>query len=389
MVKNSIFDVNPDLLRQSQGEKWNTYPGDVLPLWVAEMDFHVAEAIQRTLSQAISISDLGYPVEVNQTRIPELFAQRMLDRFHWNIDPSLVELTSEVVQAIYIALWQLADEGDGIIVQTPIYPPFLAAVEETRRRLVENPLVEEEGEYAVDLSGLKNACDERTRILLLCNPHNPTGRVFRKAELEGIASIVLEHNLIVVSDEIHADLVFSGHQHIPFASLGAEISDRTITLYSASKAFNIAGLRCAVAVFGSQSLRQQFLGLPRHMRGGLSHLGILATQAAWNDGNSWLDSVLTILEENRDWALNFIRTELGEIRPFTPEGTYLAWLDCRELELSPSPYSFFLNRAKVAYSDGRTFGGNGSGFVRLNFATSPELLREALERTALSLAVRI
>jgi cystathionine beta-lyase len=255
-----------------------------------------------------------------------------------------------------------------------------------QRSVVENPLRLADGDYAVDLEGLRDVVDERTRMLWLCNPHNPSGRAFRRDELEGIAEIALARDLVVVSDEIHGDLVFPGSRHIPFASLSPEIERCTITLTSATKAFNIAGLRCAVAIFGSAELRERFGGCPRHLRGGLGGLGVAATEAAWRHSQPWLDEVLAYLEANRELVAEFIAARLPGVRHFPPDATYLAWLDCRELGLKPSPYEFFLSRAKVALSDGTDFGSPGRGFVRLNFATSRRILSQALERMAEALA---
>jgi cystathionine beta-lyase len=193
---------------------------------------------------------------------------------------------------------------------------------------------------------------------------------------------------VVVSDEIHGDLVFPGSRHIPFASLSPEIEARTITLTSASKPFNIAGLRCAVAIFGSAELRKRFLGSPRHLRGGLGSLGITATEVAWRHSQPWLDEVLAYLEANRELVAGFTAAQLPGVRHFRPEATYLAWLDCREIGLEPSPYQFFLSRAKVALSDGAAFGRPGRGFVRLNFATSRQILSDALGRMAAAFADR-
>jgi cystathionine beta-lyase len=228
----------------------------------------------------------------------------------------------------------------------------------------------------------------QARVLLLCNPHNPTGRVFRRDELDAIARIAVEHDLLVVSDEIHADLVYRGARHIPFASLSPEAEARTITLTAGSKAFNIAGLRCGLAIFGSDALRRRFLGFERHLRGGLGSLGILALEAAYQHGGPWLATVLAYLASNRDFVAEFVRAELPGVRHFAPEGTYLAWLDCRTLALAPSPHRFFLERAKVGLSDGPAFGSPGRGFVRLNFATSRPLLTRALEQMAKALKSR-
>jgi cystathionine beta-lyase len=373
------------VLRQRTGEKWQEYPPDVLPLWVADMDYPVAEPIRRRLQRALDVGDTGYPLHPKPTRLPELFAARAEERWGWKVEPRRVELITEVVQGMYVAITQLSEPGDGVIVQTPIYPPFLSAVERLGRTLRENPLRETERGFAVDVEGLREQAAAGARILLLCNPHNPTGRVLRREELDSILRVAVEHDLVVVSDEIHADLVYRGDVHVPFASLSAEAEARTITLTAGSKAFNIAGLRCGVAVFGSDALRRRFLGFERHLRGGLGGLGILALEAAWRHGGVWLAEVLAYLEANRDFVAEFVRAELPGVRHFAPEGTYLAWLDCRALELPGSPHHFFLERAKVGLSDGPTFGPPGRGFLRLNFATSRPLLTRALEQMAKAL----
>lgn len=369
------------VLRQRTGEKWQQYAPDVLPLWVADMDYPIAEPIRRRLGRALDVSDTGYPLHPAPTRLPALFAERAERRYSWSVEPRRVELLSEVVQGMYVAISQFTEPGDGVIVQTPIYPPFLSAVRGLGRTLVENPLREAPGGYEVDLEGLREQA-AHARVLLLCNPHNPSGRVLRREELEGIAKIALEHELVIVSDEIHADLVYRGHRHVPIASLSPEIEARTITLTAGSKAFNIAGLRVGLAIFGSEALKRRFLGFERHLRGGLSSQGILALEAAWSHADPWLDEVRAYLEANRDFVASFVAAELPGVRHVAPEGTYLAWLDCRAAGLAPSPHRFFLERAKVGLSDGPTFGTPGAGFVRLNFATSRPLLTRALTQMA-------
>jgi len=286
-----------------------------------------------------------------------------------------------------VAVHQFCAPSDGVIVQTPIYPPFLETVHSLKRRLIENPLRHGADGFAMDLDGLraKASSGERARVLLLCNPHNPSGRAFTRAELEAVAEIAVAHDLTVISDEIHADLVYSGRHHIPLASLSPEIAERTLTLYSASKSFNLAGLRCAFAAFGGDALRARFLQHPRGLRGGLGALGLLATEAAWRHGDGWLAELLVHLQGNRDFTAEFLRAEMPGVVHTPPEATYLAWLDCRALKLAPSPCAFFLKQAKVALSDGPDFGAPGAGFVRLNFATSRAILGEALERMAKAL----
>jgi cystathionine beta-lyase len=387
-LRNPPFDfesVTPERRLPSHGEKWTTYPEDVLPLWVADMDLPVAEPVRRLLARAVLRSDIGYPIHPAPTELPELTVARMEERFGWSPDAKCVEILTDVVQGMYVAVHQFTEPGDGIVVQTPIYPPFLNAASYEGRRRIEAPLVEEGLHYRVDLDALAAAIDDGTRVILLCNPHNPTGRVFTRDELEGIARLAIERDLVVVSDEIHSDLIYSGQRHIPIASLSAEIEARTITLTAASKAFNMAGLRCAVAILGSDEVARRFRKLARHIRGGVSVPGIEAIQQAWRHGAPWLEHAVAHLEANRDLVVETVRAELPGIGVVPPESTYLAWLDCRGLDLKPTPYEFFLERARVALSPGRAFGPPGAGFARINFATSRGILTEALERMSKAL----
>ncbi len=375
-------DIEIANLRRRRGEKWSQYSPEVLPAWVADMDFSVCAPIQQLLDETIAIGDIGYPREDNPQELAAIFAQRMQRKFDWEIDPERVEVLTDVVQGLYLSLLAFSERGQGAIVQTPVYPPFLHAVPDTGRHLVANPLVSTTGRYGIDFDQLRGQIDRDTRLLLFCNPQNPTGRVFTRAELETLSDIVLEHDLIVCSDEIHADLIYPGAEHIPFATVSPEMASRTVTLTSATKAFNIAGLRCAVAVFGSGSLQTRFNEIPAHARGGISSLGLAATAIAWSEGQAWLDETVAYLDDNRKFVANFLRDHLPDTKHRTPEATYLAWVDCRDLDLSPDPYSFFLERACVALSDGRAFGPDGDGFVRINFATSRAILTQVLERMA-------
>lgn len=364
-------------LRARRGEKWQLYGPDVLPAWVAEMDFDLPPPVRRAVEAALAVDDLGYPLE-RPDAVCEAFAARMAARFDWAIDPERVEVLSEVVQGIYVAIDRLTQPTDGIVVQTPVYPPFLGAVRALGRPMVENPLVPGHERYEMDLDALARA--PAARMLLLCNPQNPTGRVFERRELEALAELALARDWIVVADEIHADLVYGERRHVPFGSLGAEIAARTLTLSSASKAFNLPGLRCAVAHFGSSELQRRFLEMPRALRGGLGSLGQAATLAAWREGDAWLAALVAHLDGNRRRIEDFVAERWPEVRYRVPEATFLAWLDFRALGLAPSPQRFFLERARVALSDGAAFGAPGRGFARLNFGTSGALLREILER---------
>jgi cysteine-S-conjugate beta-lyase len=369
--------------------KWNAYPPDVLPAWVADMDFDIAPAIKAALLAAIDRNDLGYPQPYLKSGLNEIFCARMRQRFDWQVAPEQVEFFSDVVQIIYLSLLTMTAPGDGVVIQTPIYPPFLQSITETERRAVIAPLVQGANGYAIDFEALAAQIDSRTKMLLLCHPHNPTGRAYTRDELQGLAELVLRHDLIVVSDEIHADLMLDERPHIPFASLSAEIASRTLTLTSPSKPFNIAGLCLACAVFGSEALRKRFSSFPSHVRGGRSALGIAAARAAWVEGDDWLNDVLVRLRHNRATVAEFCRQRWPLIKHAPPEATYLAWLDCRALQLDTEPYRFFLHEAKVALGEGPAFGEAGRGFVRLNFATSPVILGEVLVRMDAALSVHV
>lgn len=376
---------NIDVLRTRTGEKWSLFADDVLPAWVADMDFSVAEPIRRAVQLALETGDLGYPVNPTPGGLPSVFADRARQRFDWTVDPTRIEVITDVVQGLYIALEVYSEPGEGAIIQTPVYPPFLEATAQTQRRTILNPLLQTTAGFEIDFDALRAAIDPQTRLLLLCNPQNPTGRMFTAAELQTLGEIAIERDLIVVSDEIHSDLAYDGRRHLPLAALSPEIERRCVTITSATKAFNIAGLRCGVAVFGSEELQRRFNSIPRRTRGGLSSLGLEATRVAWQECDDWLEGVVSYLQANRDLVAEFLRTELPRIRHRPPEATYLAWLDCRELDLPGGPQRHFLKRAKVALSDGRSFGADGVGFVRLNFATSRKILTELLERMAKSL----
>ncbi len=374
--------VTPATLRARGGNKWNKYDEDVLAAWVADMDFTVAEPIRDAVVWSAEHSSFGYGGPEGQETLFRAASQWLAERHGWEPDPATFVALTDVVQGIHIAIHTLTEPGDGVIVQGPIYPPFLQSIEAHDRRIVDNRLVDPTGEAALDLEGLaRAAADPRTKLLLLCNPHNPTGRVLRRDELEAIAAIAVEHDLLVVSDEIWMDIIYPGHRHIPLASLGREAAERTITMTSATKTFNLGGLRCAVAIFGSQALRDRFESLAPRVRGAPSVLGLRATIAAWTEGGPWFDTVLRQLDANRQTIERFVRERLPAVRHRTPEGTYLAWLDFGALGLDVPVATFLLDEARVALNDGASFGG-ADQCARLNFATTPAILDEILKRIA-------
>jgi cystathionine beta-lyase len=382
----SFDDLDLDRVRAGHtGEKWREFADDVLPAWVADMDFPVAEPIQRFLHRMAEECDVGYPLNPKPDRLPSVFAERVQRKWDWKIDPRQVEVITDVVQGLYIGVSVFSRPGDGVLMQTPVYPPFLRTAPDLGRRSVLCDLVTDGDGYAIDFDALRAAIDPTTSVFMLCNPHNPTGRAFTRDELTKLAEIAIEHDLTVLADEIHGDLLYDGREHVPFATLGPEIEARTVTFTSATKAFNIAGLRCAVAALGSPALKKRFNSIHRNIRGGLNAPGMGATRVAWTECDAWLEQVVAYLQANRDFLAGFVRDQMPGVRHFAPEATYLAWLDCRELGLEPSPEKWFEERARVGLSAGPTFGDAGRGFVRVNFATSRAILTEILERMAKSL----
>ncbi|MCP5025062.1 MAG: aminotransferase class I/II-fold pyridoxal phosphate-dependent enzyme [Actinomycetia bacterium] len=373
------FDIQLDEVRsRPRGIKWGRGGPDVLAAWVADMDFAIAEPIRNAVTEMWGRSDIGYSRRGDD--LGPVLAARAAKLWGWELDPELVVPTADVLQGVWNNIYVHSERGDGVAMQTPIYHPFLTAIKDTERSLVDNPLLTTDDSWELDVDGLRTVIDGRTRIMLLCNPHNPSGRAFRRDELEALAEVVAEHDLIVISDEIHADLLFPGVTHTCFASLPG-MGERTITLTSATKAFNLAGIRTAVAVFGTPALKETWDKTSSFLLGHVNTPGIEATITAWEDpgAQEWLDALMVQLEANRDRLVEFAGALPGvEIR--TPDSTYLAWLDCRALPIESSPAGYFLEHAGLDFNDGAVFGTNGPGHVRLNFATGPSILEQILER---------
>ena len=382
----SAFEPTEAELRARAGIKWHQYPPEVLPAWIAEMDFDAPAPIHTALRRLSEPGAYGYEDSALYSTLAQAFATYMRQRYRWQPDPELVLPVADLVQALFTSVNAFTDAGDRVILQTPIYPPFINATRELGRRVLEHPLIDNGTRFVLDTAGLEQLIAPDTPLLFLCNPHNPTGRVFERDELEAIASVVLEHQLVVVADEVHADLTYDGKQHIPFASLGTEVGARTVTITSASKSYNIPGLRCGVMHFGSSELRERFRArVPDRMVGRINQFGVLATTVAWRECADWLDECMRVLHRRREQFASLIASELAQVRCYPPEASFLAWLDCRALNLPQPVHQFFLERARVGLTDGADFGTPGPGHVRLNFATSPTILEELLRRMASSL----
>lgn len=383
------FEPPLSWLRAKQGVKWGRPGPDELPAWVADMDYPVAPVIRSALVEAIDRGDLGYPDWFDGRHpLAEPFAARMSSRFGWEADPTYLRGVTDIIAALQIVLDLATSPGDGVVLQEPNYPPFRASVPTMGRRIVPLQVVPEGESWRHDLDALDVALRNGpgARVLLLVNPHNPTGHVFGAAELEAVADFAARHDLLVVSDEIHADLVYAPHRHIPFASLGADVAARTVTVTSATKAFNIAGLRTAVAHIGPPELRRRWDAEPPDIHGVASNLGVVATHAAWTAGDSWLDGVVTHLHRQRDRLVTGLADVPG-LRLRAPEATYLAWSDWTDAHLGEDAAEFFRREAKVYASPGPDYGGTPDQ-LRLNFATSTEVLDLIVEQLRGAVAAR-
>ena len=372
------LDIAP--LHARQGNKWSLYDSDVIPVWVADQDFPPALPIREWIAQRALRGDLGYAPKAAVDPMPGAFSDWAARRYGWRPDPQAMSIVTDIVQCLYVSMLAYCNEGEGVIVQTPVYPPMLNSVTETGRRLLLNPLVRGDARFEIDFDHLETLVDASTRIFVLCNPHNPSGRVLERAELDAIGEFVLRNDLLVLADEIHADVIFDGRRHVPFASLSPELARRTVTFNSATKSFNLAGLRAALAIFGTPELMQRFHYLPARTLGGLSALNSSAAALAWNECEDWLEATLSYLQANRDYLAERLPRDLAGIEFRLPESTFLAWLDCSNLELPQPGFDFFLEKARVAFSDGRPFGPGGENCIRLNFATSRQVLDAALDR---------
>ncbi len=372
--------------RSTDSNKWRKFPPDVLPLWVADMDFPSPPAVVRALHARVEHGFFGYLTEHND--LPEVVAERVAKRYGWRVNPEAVVTLPGVIAGFNQALRALTSPGDGMLVQTPVYPPILRSAGNHGLRRDEHPLTRgADGRYTVDLDAFAAALRETTRVFLLCNPHNPVGRLYGRAELEGMAAACLRRDTIIVADEIHCDLLLDGRQHAPVASLAPEIEQRTITLMAPSKTFNLPGLKCAVAIIPNAALRERFLAAAGDLVPKINVLGCTAAVAAYREGDAWLEALLGYLRANRDFLVQQARATLPGLAVAPAEATYLAWLDCRgSARAGRDPYTFFLERARVALSDGVSFGPGGAGFVRMNFGCPRALLAQGLERMRAALA---
>jgi cystathionine beta-lyase len=365
--------------RITDSEKWNFYDQDVLPFWVADMDFKSPQPVIDALHQRVSHGIFGYPSD--NLALKESICNRMENLYQWKVNPQEILFLPGVVSGFNLMAHAFTQPGDGVLMQPPVYHPFLIAPNNAKAVRQNAPLIiDEKQHYSIDFDLFNTAIDAKTKLFLLCNPHNPVGRVFSRSELRNMAEICLQNNIIICSDEIHADIIYQNHKHIPIASLDPEIARRTITLMAPSKTFNIAGLGFSFAIIQNPDLLREV----KKARGGLvsgpNLLGITAALAAYNHGEEWLQQLISYLGNNWMELNEFLHSNMPGIKVSPIEGTYLAWLDCRELMLKESPFEFFLNHARVAFNDGKIFGIGGEGFARFNFGCPRQTMQEGLKR---------
>lgn len=372
--------------RGTNSIKWTYYPEDVLPLWVADMDFPAPEAVRSALSRAVAHGILGY--EFPSAALSEVIAARMERYYGWQVSPAAIVAIPGVIAGFVAAAHAACTTGEGVLIQPPVYPPFLSLHEKTGLVSQIAPLhLTSRGqiiEYDIDtdifIRGL-NSDHAHTAMFLLCNPHNPTGQMYSRPVLEAMALTCMRNKTVICSDEIHAEILLNEKRHIPIASLAPEIADQTITLIAPSKTFNIPGLFSAFAIITQPALREKFKKAVDRLAMHVNSLGLIAAEAAYSGAcDEWLKELLVFLKSNRDFLVDFVRREWPGLKVTNPDATYLGWMDCCGLNLTHSPHHFFLTEAKVALNDGKEFGPGGESFVRLNFGCPRQTLIEALER---------
>jgi cysteine-S-conjugate beta-lyase len=369
-----LVNLSLEQLRLRRSAKWRFFDEDVLPAWVAEMDFPLAPAVKIALAEAVELDDTGYAYPP-RLGLAEAFADFAKARLGWEVDPTRVSPIPDVVNGLTSVLRTIAVPGDRIIVNTPVYHPFFGIIEELGCERAEVPLVD--GELDVD------AVDAEFRrgavAIILCSPHNPTGTLPTEAQLRALAACAATHGAWVLSDEIHWPLTLPGARHVPFLGVSEEAREHGIAFCSASKAFNLAGLTCAQTVTASERAAEVIGGLP-FAATHAGHFGALATVAAYRGGAGWLDDVIAVLDHNRALLADLLAATLPEVGYTPPRAGYLTWLDLRALELGDDPCAALLERGRVALNPGPTFGPQGAGFARLNIGTSPALVEEAVKR---------
>ncbi len=373
------FDLATEAhLRKRQSAKWRVYPSDVLPAWVAEMDYPIAAPVKQVLSEALAVDDAGY---ADPRGLGDAFAPWARSTWGWDVAPGDVMVAPDVVTALGELLLVATSPGDGVVIDPPVYAPFAATIRRLHRKLVEAPLVRSEsGTFSLDVDAIERAYAGGARAHVLCSPHNPTGIVHPRETLAKVAELAARYGVLVLSDEIHAPLTYGDGEHVPFPMASADAARTSIVLTSASKTWNLAGLKASVIVAAHDDTRAIVRRLPADLPYHAGHLGVLGARTAFEAGGEWLASTMRILDRNRRLVAQLLAEHLPRARYVLPRAGYLAWIDCTDVGLGPDPAKAFLERGRVALSPGPTFGTGGEGFARLNFATTRALLEDAVRR---------
>ena len=384
MSDHSVSAPNLAELHTHRSTKWRDFDSDVLPLPVAEMDYPVAQPIRDLLTEMVSKSDLGY-----LGAIPELgkgFAHFAGTRWNWEVNQSQVRAATDVGVAVVEILRVFTVPGDSILLSSPVYHNFYNWINETKLNLVDVPFErtgdESSNPWEINWDGIEKAYAAGLKVHILCTPHNPLGRIYSREELLRIVELAKRYKVLVISDEIHAPLTFKGNTFVPMLSLGPDAEAVTITVTAASKGWNIAGLKCAIIISQNEAINNQLATMPAAVHYRASLLGGFATAVAFAEGEVWLDSVLENLDHNRYMIKELLSSQLPSVRYHIPDNSYLAWLDLEALNLGENPTETLLAKGRVAFNAGHTFGKQCSQYVRLNFATSPTIITEAIHRIA-------
>jgi cystathionine beta-lyase len=353
---------------------------DILPLWVADMDFEAPKEVVEAITQRAEHGIYGYTIRTQS--FYDAIIGWLSRRHHWSILQEWITSSPGVVPALSIIVQSFTEPGEGIILQSPVYYPFYDIIKMNGRTVVDNPLILEDGHYSIDFELLEQQARNGAKMLLLCSPHNPGGRVWKREELKRIGDICLKYNVLVVADEIHHDLVFSGHKHVPFASLSESFAQISVTCIAASKTFNLAGIQAASVIIPNEEIRRKYNAslktLSLHME---SYFGLTAIESSYTYGDEWLDQLLEYLEGNLNALLEFAEKHLPQVKIIKPEGSYLVWMDCRSISDNPQVLKqLMFEKAGVAFSEGSVFGKQGAGFLRVNIACPRSILMEALEK---------
>lgn len=371
--------------RNTQSLKWDGVldlfgTDNLIPMWVADMDFRPPEEVVKAVTERAAHGIYGY--ERCCSGHVDAFTSWLKKRHDWHVERNFIQHSPGVVPGLIIALLALTEPGERVVIQPPVYPPFFKVVQDNQRIVVENPLIQIDDNFTMNFTELEEIFESGVKTMIMCSPHNPVGRVWTKSELQRLANLVIKYNVTLLSDEIWSDLIFAGHKHIPIASLSPRIAERTLTFMAPSKTFNVAGFYLSNVIIPNPMFHEKFTQQVERL--GLNHLsffGIVACKAAYEHGEKWLDSLLIYLEEN----INYVIAKLAEIAPpiqvLRPEGTFVLWLDCRELGIPVEELNrFFVQKAQIAFNDGGVFGPAGQGFQRMNIGCPRVLITEALTR---------